>query len=202
MAKIINVQLNENTIEYDVSPDESLFDLLYAINEFCDNEKLPPLKWMTVDGEKYDLENLPENIDKSLNDISSVSFWTYSTDNPSEYENKKNTYYIEETTAKIDELSQQLESVAGLLSAGKDQEAMSIIRDFSEIMESCINIFAVHGEQVGQTINQEFFENTNDILSDLMDAMERKDSILIGDLMEYEFAPIIQNLKDYLMAIK
>ena len=54
------------------------------------------------------------------------------------------------------------------------------------------------GEEDTTNVSEDFFKDLTGKLQELMNAMTGGDSILIGDLMEYEFVPALEDIKAFL----
>jgi hypothetical protein len=89
-----------------------------------------------------------------------------------------------------------LENVPVLLQTGKDREAMQCILSFTELALKAIRILAYREE--GREGSREFCREFNGILNELTAAFEVRDSVLIGDLFEYEIAPRTDRLAELL----
>ncbi|MDR1933277.1 MAG: hypothetical protein LBQ57_10720 [Spirochaetales bacterium] len=89
-----------------------------------------------------------------------------------------------------------LENVPVLLQSGKDREAMQSILSYTELTLKAIRILAQRTE--GREDSNDFCKDLNGILNELRDAFEARDSVLIGDLFEYEIAPRTDRLAEIL----
>jgi hypothetical protein len=89
-----------------------------------------------------------------------------------------------------------LENVPVLLQSGKDREAMQSILSYTELALKAIRILSSKHE--GQEACEDFCREFNGILNELTGAFEARDSVLIGDLFEYEIAPRTDRLADLL----
>ncbi|MBN1837638.1 MAG: hypothetical protein JW820_17410 [Spirochaetales bacterium] len=100
---------------------------------------------------------------------------------------------------------EEAQDVAVLLQTGRDREAMETIVRFSEICESVARVLHSLPEgdrpSVGGRNLEEFFTELNGLLNDLVEAFSAHDSVLIGDLMEYEVAPRLEQLQAALEAV-
>jgi hypothetical protein len=91
----------------------------------------------------------------------------------------------------------ELDELPVLLQTGKDEGAMKAILFFIEIFNKVIRIVPELAQEgldtgalrIGEESLPEFYNSFNDILRRLSTAFEEKDSVLIGDLAEYEVAP-------------
>ena len=113
---------------------------------------------------------------------------------------------IEELTPCIGEISE----VSILLQTGKDRQAMESIIRFSELSQSLIRIIgSLKGSPPGDEgalmisgkNHEVFYSEFNRVLKELLEAFKLKDSVLIGDLMEYEMAPRLEELKNFALEI-
>ena len=83
----------------------------------------------------------------------------------------------------------------------------SMVR-FSELSQSLVrvvaSVFTSNSDvkvDVGGMPLQDFYGELNSILEELLEAFEAKDSVLIGDLMEYEIAPRLEQLRAFLQEV-
>jgi hypothetical protein len=86
-----------------------------------------------------------------------------------------------------------------LLQTGRDREAMELIVRFTELSQALVRLLdsaalpAIDGREPG-----EYFGELNRMLKELAQAFEAKDTVLIGDLMEYEIVPRLRRLQEAL----
>lgn len=100
-------------------------------------------------------------------------------------------------------LIEPMNEIPVLLQTGKDREAMQTILSFVEASQKMLRIYPVlkvtsdfnmqQRLSSGETL-EEFYADFNKILAELTSAFNAKDSVLIGDLLEYEISPRIENL--------
>ena len=116
-----------------------------------------------------------------------------------------------ETAEKLKELIPEISNVAVMLQTGDDRKAINTVLQFIELSEDLIRIFPFlkefgYTDITQKSINEEsfndFYIDFNGILRELVEAFDINDSILIGDLMEYEIAPRVNKLLEYINLIK
>jgi hypothetical protein len=91
---------------------------------------------------------------------------------------------------------EQAAEVSLLLQTGRDREAMAAIMRFAEITQASIRLLeAAKPDAIDGRPPQEYFGELNRILKELIEAFGAKDTVLIGDLMEYEIAPRLRKLQ-------
>jgi hypothetical protein len=101
----------------------------------------------------------------------------------------------------------ELKEVPVLLQTGKDERAMKAVLLFIEIFNKVIRLVPELGRhgldtaslKVGGEELPAFYASFNDILKRLSSGFEDRDSVLIGDLAEYEVAP---RMAEFLAAIE
>ena len=111
----------------------------------------------------------------------------------------------------IEEISPKLENIPVMFQTGEDREAMNIIQSLADILDDSISLFVVFKESlklhmdkytVKEVSFEEFFKIITEHLRELMEAIQNSDSIMIGDLLEYEFVPNLEEIKTILTKIR
>jgi len=118
---------------------------------------------------------------------------------------------LKSTAEKLRGLIPQLLDVSVHLQTGKDKEAMGCIIEFTEISEKLIRLYRLLQNQgiadfsdtkiEGQDFSS-FYTELNEIFHELEDAFNSRDSVLIGDLLEYEVAPRTERLMEFILSIE
>jgi hypothetical protein len=103
----------------------------------------------------------------------------------------------EALTVCIEEVS----DISILLQTGKDRQAMDTIVRFSELSQDLVRLVASIFPENSNKDLQDFFKELGGVLSELLEAFEARDSVLIGDLMEYEIAPRLERLQTILQEL-
>jgi hypothetical protein len=91
---------------------------------------------------------------------------------------------------------EEISEVSILLQTGKDRQAMDTIVRFSELSQNLVRLVSSISPESEDL--QGFYRELGGVLSELLEAFESKDSVLIGDLMEYEVAPRLEHLRTLL----
>ena len=112
---------------------------------------------------------------------------------------------------KLKDLLPMISDVSVMLQTGDDRQAMDSVLKFIELSEKLIRIFPflkefgytdITKESIGKESFDDFYKEFNGILKELLDAFDINDSILIGDLMEYEIVPRVNKLLEYINLIE
>lgn len=97
------------------------------------------------------------------------------------------------------ETVQRMENLPLDLQTGKDRQAMETLQLFTVIMGKLfrlIPLLAFNGIKTDSL--KPVLEEIGTILQDLLSAYETKDTVLVGDLAEYEIAPRLRSLQEAL----
>lgn len=97
---------------------------------------------------------------------------------------------LDKSIKALDLLKPKLADVSLLLQTGKDREAMNIIISLTEFLQKIIRLLSLFDTD---NIDMERF---NSVLSELVEAFDAGDSVLIGDLLEYEISPLLEQMAD------
>lgn len=118
---------------------------------------------------------------------------------------------IDKLINEIDDILPRLSNVPLLFQTGQDRESMDTIQKLAVILENSISLFVIFKENfklyldkytVKEVSFEVFFNTLTDHLKELMNSIENKDFVMIGDLLEYEFVPNIEEIKSILTKIK
>jgi len=110
----------------------------------------------------------------------------------------------------LTELVPRLSEVSVLLQTGRDQEAMGSVIEFTEISEKLIRLYHSIQEQgiydpeelhIQELSFSDFYTQLNEVLRELEEAFHSRDSVLIGDLLEYEIAPRSEKLLQFIQVL-
>ena len=112
------------------------------------------------------------------------------------------------TAALIEKTLPDVEEVAVLLQTGRDSEAMTVLIRFVELVSRLLRLFGhltyskEHdpGEKIsveGASL-PEVTDKLNTTLRELLEAFANQDSVLIGDLLEYEVTGQVRELLSFL----
>jgi hypothetical protein len=110
---------------------------------------------------------------------------------------------LKEILAALRNSIKDITEVSILLQTGKDKRAMEIISEFSDNLQKLLPVLVAmdrSGEinlkelKVSTQPFRDFYNNLNQVLKQMVEAFNSRDYVLIGDLMEYEIAPKLNEL--------
>ncbi len=99
--------------------------------------------------------------------------------------------------SEYDSLRPRLVDLPVLLQTARDREALSVLTDFSEFFARAVRIIPVlsaagiglGSAELGGRDPAEFYSGLNRVLGEFIDAYSSQDTVLVGDLCEYEILP-------------
>lgn len=100
-------------------------------------------------------------------------------------------------------LMAELEEVSILLQTGEEQKAMTLIVSFSELVERLLRVLGAIEQRYGEGLvqphsdEQPLREKTDELkatLEELVGAFSDRDTVLIGDLLEYDLLPRVEEI--------
>jgi hypothetical protein len=107
------------------------------------------------------------------------------------------------TINTLKRLIPRLEEMGILFQSGKDKEALDLIIVLSELFSKSLRILSTLSERgTPLELPNGFIIQLNDILKELANAIETGDTILTGDLAEYEIIPKIEILEEIFTGIE
>lgn len=101
-------------------------------------------------------------------------------------------------------LMPQMENVSLMLQTGKDKEAMDVIIKFTELFQKLLRVFTYLPAETQENHHQDlkdYIKDMSGILKELTEAFASEDSVLMGDLMEYEILPRMKSFPRFFESI-
>jgi hypothetical protein len=92
----------------------------------------------------------------------------------------------------IDNLKNGIENLVNKINSGEEHNGVSLIPTMVDGLDWLVNIIKLTSDLHNGTIST---ENINEILAQIIEALENEDYVLIGDLFNYEFLPILENIQ-------
>jgi ribosomal protein S8 len=101
-------------------------------------------------------------------------------------------------------LMPQMENVSLMLQTGKDKDAMNVIIRFTELFQKLLRVFTYLPEKTQEDHHEDlkaYIKDMSGVLKELTEAFASEDSVLMGDLMEYEILPRMKSFPRYFESI-
>ena len=191
----MNVTVNGNTIDITIEDEQTVGDVLRGLEEEFAKNNATTIS-IVLNGEKIAADAFDRAAQTPLAADTALELTVVS-------EGDVTAAFAAEAKASRD-IALQLEQIPVQLQSGKDKAANVIITQLADLVDNVCHTaslaalfpdlyakLAVDGKSI-----TEFFAEFSDILNDFRQALEDKDTVLIGDLAEYEISPRLIALAD------
>lgn len=108
---------------------------------------------------------------------------------------------IEREKKYFEKILPEIEIISVLLQTGKENEALEKIVRFVDFSKKLARLLSYYNMGLGK-IELDEISKYNKLLNDLGDALSRADSVLIGDILEYELSPAIEQFFNIMLSEK
>ncbi|WP_142414614.1 hypothetical protein [Hathewaya massiliensis] len=99
---------------------------------------------------------------------------------------------LETATNYINNLKEAIDSIFNYISEGKESEAFGLIIDFAEGTEWLSQVLVLTKDMHEKDLN---IGRLNDLLKEVVEAIENEDYILVGDLFKYEIYEFLEEIQ-------
>ena len=195
---MIEFYINGQQVEVQIEDEQTIGDVLRSFEATCEENQAAVIG-ITVDGKQITAELFDEEAQKPLSSDTKFEFSIVTKD-----EIKASFAKLSELFA---ELASQMEGVPVALQSGKNLEVSEYIKKLADSIDQFCHIATLAtlfpetftNPKVNGMNFKEFFTDFSPILKDFEDALQNNDTVMLGDLSEYEICP---RLKDISTALK
>ncbi|WP_277291820.1 hypothetical protein [Treponema berlinense] len=191
--------VNGTKIDVELENEKTIGDVLRCFEEECAKSNATTV-CIIVDGKNISAEDFDKTAEKPLCPDTKIELGIIS------QEAIENSFNEEKESCR--KLSEELKQIPVKFQAGKDNEANSIITSLADLIDNICHtasLSALFPQKFGKIKIEgktfvEFFADLSPVLKDFEQAIESKDTVLLGDLAEYEISPRLDSLADALEA--
>ena len=197
---MVEIYINGQLVDAKIEDEETIGDVLHSFEITCEENDAAVIG-IIVNGKQVTADIFDEEAAKPLDKNAKFEF-TVVTKND-----------IKASFVKLSELfnalSLQMEKVPMELQKGNNKEVSLSIKELADSSDQFCHVATLatlFPDTFGQTqINgfnfDEFFKDFSPILKDFEEALQNNDSVMIGDLAEYEICPRMQSISETLKNI-
>ena len=190
--------VNTEKIDVQIEGEKTVGDVLSSFAKECDANKAAVIG-IKVNGKQITADIFDKESEEFLSNDTKFEF-----DVITEYAIKESFLKLSEL---FDTLSDEVEEVPSKYMNGKASEANEIIKSLADSIDHFCHIAALASLFPETFTNtsidgknfSDFFEEFSPILTDFEQALQNNDTVLVGDLCEYEICP---RLKAIALALK
>ena len=188
---MIDFFINGQKIDVQIEDEQTIGDVLSSFEKACEENQAAVIG-IAVDGKTITAETFD---DEALKPLSKNMKFEFSVVTKSD---------IQMSLTKLSELfanlAGQMESVPSALQSGKNKEVSESIKNVADSIDQFCHVAALASlfPETFKIINidgvsfKDFFADFSPILKDFEDALKNNDTVMIGDLSEYEICPRLQ----------
>lgn len=194
---MVELYINGQLVDVKIEDEETIGDVLQSFEMTCEQNDAAVIG-ITVDGKQITAEIFDQEAEKELGENTKFEFAVV-TKNDIKASFKK-------LAELFNELSLQMEQVPVELQNGKNKEVSLSIKQLADNIDQFCHVATLatlfpetfKTPEIGGMTFDDFFKDFAPILKDFEDALQNNDSVMIGDLSEYEICPRLQSISETL----
>ena len=195
---MIDFYINGQKVDVQLEDEQTIGDVLKSFESTCEENQAAVIG-ISVDGKQITADLFDAEASKPLGKDTKFEFSIVTVND------------IKASFAKLselfDELASQMEGVPVALQSGKNKEVSTSIAKLADSIDQFCHIATLASlfpdtftnSQLNGANIKDFFADFSPILKDFEDALQNNDTVMLGDLSEYEICP---RLKEISKALK
>lgn len=197
---MIEFFVNGEKIEIQLENEKTIGEVLASFEQTCEENDAAVIE-IRVNDKQISAEIFDEEAKKELADNMKFEFTVVTKNNVKES--------FSNLSVLFKDLSEKMEQIPIDLQTGKNQEVTNSIQTLADSISQFSHVAALASlfpdTFTNTTINNmpfnEFFKDFSSILLDFEQALQNNDSVLVGDLSEYEICPRLQSISEFLKIV-
>lgn len=197
---MIEFYVNGQKIDVQLENEQTIGDILQSFEQTCEENDAAVIG-ITVNGKVITADIFDDIIKNRLSDDIKFEFTIVTVQE------------IKDSFTKLSELfnqlSEQMEKVPVELQNGHNQEVSQSIKTLADSIEQFCHVATLASlfpetftnTKVNDMNFQDFFADFSNIMKDFEDALQNNDTVMIGDLSEYEICPRLRAISDSLKSM-
>ena len=185
----MEVFIDGKKLEYVLENEKTIGEVLGNIEEYCMKSNATIVA-VSIDGSEIPADKLDGIFIKPISDVEMIELSTIKGS-----EIKEDIINLGD---KFIQTAEKLTKIAILLNEGKEGEVLSIIQEFSIMLKDLYMLYSLFNiaeidydsEFEGKTIAT-YKEEFSELLENIIEGFEQKDTVTISDIAEYELSPLV-----------
>ena len=186
------IKINGEKLSYTLENEKTVGEVLGSIEEACCREH-ETIVQVAVDGKELNSHELDLLFKRPVDADITIELSTFS--------GAEIRRYMKELTQQLSDYAENFEQIPVYMQTGKDVQALKLLGAFSETLNelyrslllSDITELPINIQIEGKSVH-EYQKEITTLLQDIVSSIEEKDIIQVGDLAEYELAPLVKTL--------
>ncbi|MCQ2598408.1 MAG: hypothetical protein MJ181_11250 [Treponema sp.] len=189
--------INGEKIDVSIESEKTVGDVLHSFAQECENNKAAVVG-IKVNGKVIAVDHFEEAAKAALSGNEKFEFEVVT--EPALRES------FSRFSEELNVLADEIEQVPSLFISGKSSEANNSIKKLADAIDQFCHLAALaslfpetfNTAKIGDKNFTEFFEDFSPILTDFENALATNDTVLTGDLCEYEICPRLHDMANAL----
>ena len=194
---MVSFFINGEQVEVQLEGEKTVGDVLKSFEITCEENNAAVIG-ITVDGNIIKAETFDQAAAKPLDKDTKFEFSVVTKDSIKQS--------FSALSQLFSELAQKMEDVPAALQSGKNKEAGESIKKVADSIDEFCHVAALaslfpkdfNNTQIDGMSFTAFFEEFKPVLNDFEQALKNNDTVLIGDLSEYEICPRLRAISQSL----
>ena len=186
------IKINGEKLSYTLENEKTVGEVLGSIEEACCREH-ETIVQVAVDGKELNSHELDLLFKRPVDADITIELSTFS--------GAEIRRYMKELTQELSDYAENFEQIPVYMQTGKDVQALKLLGAFSETLNelyrslllSDITELPINIQIEGKSVH-EYQKEITTLLQDIVSSIDEKDIIQVGDLAEYELAPLVKTL--------
>ena len=189
----MEIYVNGSKIDAHLEDEKTIGDVLKSFEAECARSKATTVN-IKIDDRNISPDEFDRVILQELEENTKIEFTVVSEENVAMAFRKNRDFCLK--------MAENMKFLAGYFQSGNDKEANATITELADLIDDichCASLSALFPDRFGNMrvkgkTFSEFFEDFMEVLKDFENAIESKDTVLMGDLGEYEISPRLEQL--------
>ena len=194
----MDIYINSEKIDFTLETEKTAADIIKAFEADCEKNDAA-ITAVRIDGEALCEENTASLYGRTLDKIRKIEIETLCAQDI--------IYNLKELAGKSEVLNGELEQISLFFQSGKDSKVSAILTSFADLFDilcrviSLSALFPEHFQdfKIDNRTPLEFLKDFSPILADFEKSLVDADTVLTGDLAEYEIVP---RLRSFISAVQ
>ena len=190
---MISFYINGQQVEVQLEDEQTIGDVLKSFEKTCEENKAAVIG-IAVDEKQITAESFDEEAAKPLGKDTKFEFSIVT-------ENDIKASFVK-LSELFNELAVQMEGVPVALQTGKNLEVSESIKKLADSIDQFCHIATLaslfpetfSNESLNGINFKDFFAEFSPILKDFEEALQNNDTVMLGDLSEYEICPRLKEI--------
>ncbi|MGI5089661.1 hypothetical protein ABK01_03730 [Treponema sp. OMZ 305] len=186
------IKINGEKLSYTLENEKTVGEVLGSIEEACCREH-ETIVQVAVDGKELTSQELDLLFKQPADSDITIELSTFS---GTEIRN-----YMKSLTQELSGYAEEFEQIPVYMQTGKDMQVLNLLGTFSEKLKELYRSLLLSDVtelpidiQIEEKSVHEYQKEITALLHDIVSSIEEKDIIQVGDLAEYELAPLVKTL--------